>query len=592
MAKGYDQEFLSELKAKNDIVDVISKYIPLEQKGRNYWARCPFHHEKTPSFCINREEQFYHCFGCGKSGDVITFIMEFESVDYPEAIRILADRAGIPLKTFDYDSEKIKEAKEKKERILAVLTDTARFYYRNLSTEAGAKYLEYIYSRGFGKDIIKKFGLGASLNYEDLPRALFKKKHKEEDVLEAGVCGRKNGRFYDFEAGRLIVPIINAYGQVIAFGGRVLEKKPDFAKYKNTAETSVFIKNKTLFNINNLKKLKNEKGFSEVIMVEGYMDTIALVANGFENVVASMGTSLTKEQARLLKRYTDKVVICYDGDSAGQKATIRGLEILSDEGLSVRVVDLPDGLDPDEIIKMRGREAYRKCLDDAKPLIDFKLDALKRSYDITKTEERRKYLKEAVDVIRTSSNKIEQEELLKTLSEESGITFESLRKQLDSEEVAPKKEEKEIVVHEKEAGEKNLQAQRFILEAMLFNKPYTRDFDINEIEFDRPSHLSIAKYIDGERKAKKLCKVNVLYDILDGKEAHDELDAILGLGLEEREEKVEERYFKDCVSTLKRCKMEKEIASLTELLSHEDETAKRSDIKRMLMDKIAELGRI
>ncbi len=592
MAKGYDQEFLSELKAKNDIVEVISKYIPLEAKGRNYWARCPFHHEKTPSFCINREEQFYHCFGCGKSGDVITFIREFEVVDYMDAVKILADRAGMPLKNFDYDSEKIKEAKEKKERLLAVLGDTARFYYKNLSTERGAKYLEYIYSRGFGKDVIKKFGLGASLDYESLPRFLTGKGHKKEDILDAGVCGEKNGRLYDFEAERLIVPIINAYGQVVAFGGRVLEKKPDFAKYKNTSETSVFIKNKTLFNINNLKKLKNEKGFGDVIMVEGYMDTIALVSNGFENVVASMGTSLTKEQARLLKRYTDKVLICYDGDSAGQKATIRGLEILSDEGLSVRVVSMPDGLDPDEIIKLRGKDAYRKCLDDAKPLIDFKLDVLKKSYDITRTEDRRKYLKEAVDIIRSSPNKIEQEELLKTLSDESGITFESLRKQLDSE-TAPVKEEKEIVAHEKEAGEKNLQAQRFILESMLFNKTYTRDFDVNDIEFDNPTHIAIAKYIDGERKAKKLCKINVLYDVLEGNDAlKKELDTICGLGLEEREEQVEERYFNDCVATLKRQKLETEIASLTEMLKQIEEIEKRSEIKRKLMEKIAELSRV
>lgn len=592
MAKGYDQEFLSELKAKNDIVEVISKYIPLEAKGRNYWARCPFHHEKTPSFCINREEQFYHCFGCGKSGDVITFIREFEVVDYMDAVKILADRAGMPLKNFDYDSEKIKEAKEKKERLLAVLGDTARFYYKNLSTERGAKYLEYVYSRGFGKDVIKKFGLGASLDYESLPGFLTGKGHKKEDILEAGVCGEKNGRLYDFEAERLIVPIINAYGQVIAFGGRVLEKKPDFAKYKNTSETSVFVKNKTLFNINNLKKLKNEKGFGDVIMVEGYMDTIALVSNGFENVVASMGTSLTKEQARLLKRYTDKVLICYDGDSAGQKATIRGLEILSDEGLSVRVVSMPDGLDPDEIIKLRGKDAYRKCLDDAKPLIDFKLDVLKKSYDITRTEDRRKYLKEAVDIIRSSPNKIEQEELLKTLSDESGITFESLRKQLDSE-TSPVKEEKGIVAHEKEAGEKNLQAQRFILESMLFNKTYTRDFDVNDIEFDNPTHIAIAKYIDGERKAKKLCKINVLYDVLEGNDAlKKELDTICGLGLEEREEQVEERYFNDCVATLKRQKLETEIASLTEMLKQIEEIEKRSEIKRKLMEKIAELSRV
>ncbi len=392
--KGYDEKFLDELKSKNDIVSVISSYIPLEQKGSNYWGRCPFHHENTPSFCVNGLDNFYYCFGCHKSGDVINFVMEFENVEFYDAVKILADRVKMPLPERNEDTEYIKKQREQKETALSILRETPIFYAKNLRTENALTHLQYLASRGLDEKIINKFGIGASHDFESLVKHLKSKGYALNDMVDAGVVGFKNDRYYDALGGRLIIPVINQMNQVVAFCGRILEDK-GFAKYVNTKETTVFSKSNILFNINNLKKLKNEVGIKNVIIVEGHMDVISLVKGGFENVVASMGTSLTKQQARILKRFADDVLICYDGDFAGQKASIRGLEILKEEGLNVKVVSLPDGLDPDDVITKLGKSAYQALLDKAMPLIDFKLDILRRTYDLNKTEDKRKFITQA-----------------------------------------------------------------------------------------------------------------------------------------------------------------------------------------------------
>ena len=344
MAKGLDPEFLQQLKSKIDLVELIGNYVPLERKGGNWWGRCPFHHEKTPSCAVNAEDQFYHCFGCGVSGDAISFVREIESVDFIDAVKILAERAKMPLPEMNFDTEKTAEQKRKRDSVLKILRTAAHFYLDNLNSGHADAHVQYILDRKIASPVVRKFGLGASLDYKSLPQFLLDKGFRREDILESGAVAEseKSGRLIDAQAGRLIFPIINAFGDVVAFGGRVLEKT-DFAKYKNTRETIVFNKSKTLYNINRIKKLKQDSGLKDIIIVEGYMDTISLFQAGFTNVAASMGTALTKDQARLVKRYADKAYISYDGDFAGQKGAIRGLEILRDEQVAVRVVPLPEG---------------------------------------------------------------------------------------------------------------------------------------------------------------------------------------------------------------------------------------------------------
>ena len=389
----FDNEFstfLSALKQKSDIVEVIGSYVALDRKGGNHWACCPFHHEKTPSFAVNEGEQFYHCFGCKESGDVVKFVQEIESTDFMGAVRILAARAKMTVPESNFDTEDAARKKKKRDAMAKILLDSARFYLSNLYSgdERADKYLQYIQNRGLAPTTVKKFGLGASLDFYSLPDYLAGKGYFKEDLVDSGVLAvsEKDGRLYDALGERLIFPIINSFDEVIGFGGRKLEKTK-FGKYKNTKETMLFDKSKTLYNVNLLKKLKREQQVSEIIFVEGYMDTISLYQAGFKNVVATMGTALTKEQARMAKRYTDTVLISYDGDFAGQSADVRGLGILKEAGLNVRVVPMPDGLDPDDVAK-QGKDAYQKCLDAAMPVIDYRIHSLERKYDLNKTVQR------------------------------------------------------------------------------------------------------------------------------------------------------------------------------------------------------------
>lgn len=577
--RGMDPRFMQELKQKNNIVEVIGSYIALDRKGGNYWACCPFHHEKTPSFAVNESEQFYHCFGCGVSGDVVRFVQEIESTDFPGAVRILAARAKIPVPESDFDSEKAAALKRKRDTLVKILLDTARFYLSNLYGGRAEAHLEYISRRKLAPTTVKKFGLGASLDFYSLPEYLTGKGYSRADLLDSGVLTEaKNGRLIDSQGGRLIFPIINAFDEVVAFGGRLLEKS-DFAKYKNTKETLVFNKSKTLYNINLLKKLKRAKPISEVIVVEGYMDTISLYQAGFENVVASMGTSLTKDQARLVKRYSENVLISYDGDFAGQKADLRGLEILKDENLNVRVVPLPDGLDPDDVAK-QGAAAYQACLDAAMPLIDYKLHALEGKYDLKKSEDKRNFLAEALKVVRTAESESEKEDLLKKLRDKTEISYQSLERDLNN---LPAEKQLEIAVPPpSEAGtDKYKKAARFILAAKLFSAPYAENYTLDGIEFEDNVHKIIAQYIGSCEKNAEKVRPSELFEILD--EDCPEFNEILDLNYGDKlSGEIAERFFSDSVKTLEREKIGEKIREYTKLFSEERDTEKRKEIARKI----------
>lgn len=577
--RGMDPRFMQELKQKNNIVEVIGSYIALDRKGGNYWACCPFHHEKTPSFAVNESEQFYHCFGCGVSGGVVRFVQEIESTDFPGAVRILAARAKIPVPESDFDSEKAAALKRKRDTLVKILLDTARFYLSNLYGGRAEAHLEYISRRKLAPTTVKKFGLGASLDFYSLPEYLTGKGYSRADLLDSGVLTEaKNGRLIDSQGGRLIFPIINAFDEVVAFGGRLLEKS-DFAKYKNTKETLVFNKSKTLYNINLLKKLKRTKPISEVIVVEGYMDTISLYQAGFENVVASMGTSLTKDQARLVKRYSENVLISYDGDFAGQKADLRGLEILKDENLNVRVVPLPDGLDPDDVAK-QGAAAYQACLDAAMPLIDYKLHALEGKYDLKKSEDKRNFLAEALKVVRTAESESEKEDLLKKLRDKTEISYQSLERDLNN---LPAEKQLEIAVPPpSEAGtDKYKKAARFILAAKLFSAPYAENYTLDGIEFEDNVHKIIAQYIGSCEKNAEKVRPSELFEILD--EDCPEFNEILDLNYGDKlSGEIAERFFSDSVKTLEREKIGEKIREYTKLFSEERDTEKRKEIARKI----------
>ena len=586
----FDSEFaafLRTLKQKNDIVEVARSYVAVDRKGGNYWACCPFHHEKTPSFAINEGEQFYHCFGCQESGDVIKFVQEIESTDFMGAVRILAARAKMTVPESNFDTEEAARKKKKRDAMAKILLDSARFYLSNLygGDEKADPFLQYISNRGLAPTTVKKFGLGASLDFYSLPDYLAGKGYMKEDLIDSGVlaASEKNGRLYDALGGRLIFPIINAFDEVIGFGGRQLEKVK-FGKYKNTKETMLFDKSKTLYNVNLLKKLKREQSLSEVIFVEGYMDTISLYQAGFRNVVATMGTSLTKEQARLAKRYTDNVLISYDGDFAGQNADLRGLEILKDAGLNVRVVPMPDGLDPDDVAK-QGADAYQACLDKAMPVIDYRLHSLERKFDLSKTEEKRRFVAEALKIVKDAESESEREVLLKKIRDLTGITYHSLERDLQSvkkETPAPEPQVlKERIVETAAGTDKQQKAKRFILAAKLFSAPYAEDLAVAELPLKDETHIIVANYI-AERESKgERIRPSELFELLD--ENCAEFNAILDLNYGDKlVGDVAERFFNDSLKTLKKEAIEEEIAKLNQAYANATEESERKAIAKQL----------
>ncbi|MBQ3235184.1 MAG: DNA primase [Clostridia bacterium] len=587
----FDEKFIEELKSKNNIVDVVSRYCNLVRKGStNYWACCPLpgHTEKTPSFTVNEPGQFYHCFGCGKGGDVIKFIQEVETVDFFDAVKILAERVKMPIPESDFkNEEQAKESRRKKDRLYALMRESAIFYAKNLNDERAGVWLEYLYKRGLDAKAVRHFGIGVSLDYYGLVNHLKSKGYTDEEMIASGACSMGKKGVYDFEAERLIIPIINSMGKVIAFGGRILEDK-GFGKYKNTSETTLFNKKNTLYNINNLKQIRQETDLDYVIMVEGYMDAISLYMAGFKNVVASMGTSLTLSQAKLLKRYTSKVLVSYDGDGAGQKATVRSLDIFEDEGFEVKVVNLPEGLDPDDVIKKYGAEGYSNLLAKAQPLIDFKLSLIRKGKDLTDDSDKRKYLAECLDLIRTVKSEFLKEELLNKVSAVSGISYQSLKRDLESGSITVPKREREPKIEEiKSLKTDRLSiAERTVLWAVINSKPFAKVGEVSNLYFSDGVRENVCEAIifSGVSEISKLQTVV-------GEEGLSELNAILSAGDKLSSPEQEERFYKDCFSVVKRNNLSEDLKNLNELYKNEiDETAK-AKLAMLIAEKTTEISK-
>lgn len=382
-------EWIDQLKSRVGIVELVGSYVSLERKGSRYWACCPFHHEKTPSFTVDETRNSYYCFGCHVGGDCIRFVMDIENVDFMSACKLLAKRVGMEMPEFKSRRDGSQDVRRKKERLYEMMKDAARYYRSNFDGKEGAPAREYLAGRGIGENTARAFGIGYSTGYRGLVTKLKSLGYLEIEMVEAGLVDQRDGDVYDAMAGRLIVPIIDGMKRIIAFGGRVLVKDK-LPKYKNTRDTILFDKSNELFGQDTVKRLRMTQPVNDLIVVEGYMDVISLWQAGVKNAVASMGTALTQRQAAILKRYCDKVYICYDGDAAGQKATVRGLDILHSQGLDVRVVSLPEGLDPDEFVRKYGADGYIAQLVKAKPLYEFKLSHLAEGYDMSVADEQGK----------------------------------------------------------------------------------------------------------------------------------------------------------------------------------------------------------
>ncbi|MCL2234217.1 MAG: DNA primase [Firmicutes bacterium] len=432
-------DFYSELTAKLNITDVVGDYIELKKKGNTFWGCCPFHIEKTPSFSVSSDKNLFHCFGCKESGNMITFIKKIETVEYREALEILARKAGLEVPTNFNIPEGKKVDKDKVERLLNLMRDAAYFYHENLKNERAKPALAYLEKRGIDYSLVRKFGLGVSIDGMGVINHLLEKSYTREEMKEAGLIAVRDNEnakndHYDVFYSRLMFPIIDAQGKVRGFGGRAL-KDGDFAKYRNSSQGIIFDKSNTIYGINLLQKHKREHGKVDYIIVtEGYMDTIMLNKAGFPTTVASMGTAFTFQQAKKLKDYSDKVFVSFDGDVAGQKAALRGLDILREAKLDVRVVVMPEGLDPDDVVNKHGVEAYKKLLKDAKTITAYKIDILKGNYNLSDPIEKSRFVVDAIKAIKQQhENPVEIDEYLVELNKQTNYSIETLRRQAEVE---------------------------------------------------------------------------------------------------------------------------------------------------------------
>ena len=439
MSFSFSKEAIEDLKSRIDIVDVIGRQVQLKRAGANYKGLCPFHNEKTPSFIVSPQKQIFTCFGgCGASGDVVSFVMRYYNLEFNEAVEKLAKEYGI-------DIVKSQRRNADREKYYEINREAARFFYRNM-TEGPNRGYSYMRRRGIEDRTIKKFGLGYAPDSWDSLYGYFKEKGTDEKLLlELGLLSQKDGRYFDKFRDRVIFPIINTAGKVIGFGGRALDDKA-MPKYLNSPENRVFQKKNNLYALNSTKQDIGKAGTA--IIVEGYMDAISLYQNGVRNVAASLGTALTDNQAKLINRYTKNVVLSYDADAAGQKAALRGIEVLRNEGCKVKVLHVTDGKDPDEYIKKNGRDAFDKLVEKAIPYTDYKIEAAKRDIDLGTEEGKIDFIRRITPIL-SDLTPVEADIYIKKAARDTGISEKAIKMEIP---VNNKREQSSGAVRQEKQG--------------------------------------------------------------------------------------------------------------------------------------------
>lgn len=507
--KGFPTDWLYQLKQKSNIVSIIERYVRLEKKGRKYWGCCPFHSEKTPSFSVSEDEGLFYCFGCKESGDVISFVMKYESCDFYEAVKILAKNAGMEVPEFSGEKEVI-EQKKNKERLIRLL-DIARLHYQqNLLLPQAKPAQEYIKMRQFNRKTLEDFKLGYSLNFKEIIDYLKSQGFSLQEMKQAGIVQEKNGYFYDVFAGRLMFPISNSFGECVGFSARVLGQA-DFAKYINTAETLLFKKGRVVYGIDLVKKLKQQGKLDKIIIVEGQIDVIAMHKAGFNNTVACMGTALTKENAHELKKLSNNVVLMFDGDTAGQKATYRSLDILRDEGFSVKVALMPEKLDPDEILKTQGSQKISEIVGNALDPMDYLIESELKKYDLSNPRDKSEFIKQILLQISKIDSFSEEDIYLGKLRSLTNVPIDILRRDLEKEKngqqtaVYQREKDRQEVLTSRENG--NIKAVKFILASLMHGKDYV-DKKIDYIRL-------LPKQIEIVELSQKHIPLSSYYDYFD-----------------------------------------------------------------------------
>ncbi len=605
MGAKYDNRITEVILESINIVDLITEYTPLKRTGRNYKGLCPFHNEKTPSFSVSEEKQFYHCFGCGVGGDAIKFVQEIENFDFLDAIEYLADKFGIDIDSYknnEQGNQKVQISADAKKALYAVSREAAIMYYRELPKSEEA--MAYINKRGLDPSIIKTFGLGlAPDDWHFVHKKLAKNKQIEALLIKAGLVAKnQKGNVYDYFRNRLMFPIKDIKGNVIAFGGRVMDGSNP--KYLNSPETDIFNKSSTLYGLN---LAKNELGETRrVIVTEGYMDVISLYQQGVKNAVATLGTALTTQHGKILSRYADEIIICYDSDSAGQKAALRSIDVLKNVDAKVKILTLGEDMDPDDFIRQKGKEAFDKRVENAKSTIDFRLDLVRKDIDLRNDEGRIDFVKGAVEIFKTVSDAIERNVYIDKVAKQAMVDPALIKQEIGMNTQTPANIEQDFVQRRPETVERAVRkkkdtaplmaVERRLLEIALDTKKgfelLMEVMDINDLQFD---HIrSIFLYLRGYYQSHDTFKLNI---------ASDDMDLKLATGIEklmnkhipienlQKEIASTRRTHRELVLRKQLSDKKAEVNMLTRSLSHErDDIKEKQELLRKLFREQQQLA--
>jgi len=580
----FQPAFIDELVARNPIEDVVGQYVNLRRSGANMFGLCPFHGEKTASFSVAPDKGMYYCFGCHKGGGVINFQMEIEGLSYPDAVRALAKRAGMSVP----EDEQYQSRYRQQERLWAMHKEAARFFHSQLYAPGGKDALAYAQSRGMPKSVLTTFGIGyAPDSWDSLVKLLRSKGYTDEEMKDSGLVtvSQKNGSLWDRFRDRLMFPIIDVRGNVIGFGGRIMKKDDKAAKYLNSPETLIFNKRKNLFALNLAKKSK----LGYLILVEGYMDAIALHQFGFDCAVASLGTALTEDGAALLSRYTEQVVLIYDGDQAGQDATKRAIPLLEKAGLQVKVLKMQDAKDPDEFLKKFGADRFKLLLEASSNRVEYQLNAIRGKYDLREDEQRVRFVHEAAELIATLGSPVQREVYGGRVAEAGNITMEAMKMEVEKARrqlaYRNKKKQEQIDL----APAKNLQPKSRTIRYNNMKSAMAEEGILAQI-LREPGLLEQARDLKREDFSSEL--LGKVYEQLRHR-YFDGLEVALGVLTELTQEEmshitgvyhrlqgpVSEQAFLDCVRTVKAEREASAVSTTDDLLAYQNKLRERKGIK-------------
>lgn len=578
MAGRFPTAWMDDFYSRVDIVQVVSAYVPLKKNGSRYWGLCPFHHEKTPSFSVNGEQNLYYCFGCKAGGNVVQFVEEMEHLTYREAVEYLAKQIHMPIPETQEDPD-YERRRSQRERLLGANKAAARWYHAQLWLPENQRILDYLHKRGLDDGTIRKFGLGAAPEeWDALTRALEQQGYTQEELRLAGLTVVKQETRFDMFRSRAIFPIIDAQGQILGFGGRALgDAQP---KYLNTSDTPVFNKRKGVYAANLLRK---QRDFKRVILVEGYMDVVALIQHGVNGVVATLGTALTNEQARLLKRYAPEIWVSYDGDSAGQHAIMRALEIFEQEDIRARVLFFPDNLDPDEFIRQRGLDAFEHL----RPLkaAEYRMQRAKEDLDLSDDDQRIEYAKRCAQILSKVREPVELETYLQTLAVQTGFSKDVLRQQmgLSIAEANNAKPPRERIIRRRAGDAPAASMPEKTLIALLVSGLMPKDA-VRDTDFDDPQlHMLAQKLLAGSSPAAILAECETEQQRV----AYSEAFALNAEITQDNAAAVAE----DCLRTIRQARLQRQIDDIRAQLDTCG-SAEKADMLKELLTLSNELARL